>query len=54
MDWQTTTAFACVIATLLIFIIRLFRPKSKSGCGKDCGCGDELRKTASFNSSKRG
>ncbi len=39
MDWQTLTAAAIVAITLGIFIARLARPKKKSGCGKDCGCG---------------
>ena len=39
MDWQTLTAVGIVITTLVIFLVRLARPKKKSGCGKDCGCG---------------
>ncbi len=39
MDWQTLTAAAIVIITLTIFLVRFIRPKKKSGCGKDCGCG---------------
>lgn len=39
MDWQTYTAAGIVAVTLAIFIFRLTRPKKKSGCGHDCGCG---------------
>ena len=39
MDWQTLTAVGIVIITLVIFLVRLARPKKKSGCSKDCGCG---------------
>ena len=39
MDWQTLTAVGIVIITLVIFLVRLARPKKKSSCGKDCGCG---------------
>lgn len=39
MDWQTTTAVIVVAFTLTIFLVRLARPKKKSGCGHDCGCG---------------
>lgn len=39
MDWQTLTAAGVVIVTLTIFLVRLARPKKKSGCGHDCGCG---------------
>lgn len=38
-DWQTLIAAGIVIITLAIFIFRFTRPKKKSGCGKDCGCG---------------
>ena len=38
-DWQTLTAAGIVVITLAIFVARLTRPKKKSGCGKDCGCG---------------
>jgi hypothetical protein len=37
--WQSLTAAGIVIFTLLIFMVRLFRPQKKSGCGNDCGCG---------------
>lgn len=41
MEWQTTTAFICVIGTLAVFAWRIFRPgKNNSACGKSCGCGD--------------
>lgn len=39
MDWQTTAAVIVVAFTLTIFLVRLARPKKKSGCGHDCGCG---------------
>jgi len=43
MDWQTITALTCVIGTLAVFAWRLSRPKSKTGCGKGCGCGNEKK-----------
>lgn len=39
MDWQTLTAAGIVTVTLAIFVVRLLRPKKKSGCGHHCGCG---------------
>ncbi len=40
MDWQTLTAAGIVTVTLVIFLVRLARPKKKSGCNKKgCGCG---------------
>ena len=39
IDWQTLSAAGIVILTLVIFISRFARPKKKSKCGKDCGCG---------------
>ncbi len=45
MDWQTITALASVLGTLAVFAWRLTRPKSKSGCGKSCGCGNESKGT---------
>ncbi len=39
IDWQTLAAAGIVLVTLAIFVARLIRPKKKSGCGKDCGCG---------------
>lgn len=38
MDWQTLTAAGIVVMTLTIFLVRLARPRKKSGCGHDCGC----------------
>lgn len=38
MDWQTLTAAGIVVVTLTIFLVRLARPKKKSGCGHDCDC----------------
>ena len=39
MDWQSIAAVVVVVFTLTIFLVRLTRPKKKSGCGKSCGCG---------------
>ncbi|MEO5917187.1 MAG: hypothetical protein ABIS50_23355 [Luteolibacter sp.] len=39
MDWQTYTAAGIVLVTLTIFLVRLAKPKKKSGCGHNCGCG---------------
>ena len=40
IDWQTLAAAGIVAITLTIFLIRLARPKNKSGCAKKgCGCG---------------
>jgi len=36
--WQTTVALAAVFLTLLVFLIRMARPRPKGGCGHDCGC----------------
>lgn len=36
--WQTIVALGIVAATLLIFVIRMLRPRPKGGCGHDCGC----------------
>ncbi len=38
MDWQSYTAVGIVVITLAIFLVRLARPKKKSGCGHNCGC----------------
>ncbi len=38
LHWQTIIAAAIVVATLTIFLVRLARPKKKSGCGNGCGC----------------
>lgn len=38
-DWQTLAAGGIVAITLVIFPLRAARPKKKSGCGHDCGCG---------------
>lgn len=38
MDWQTPTAVGIVTLTVIIFLVRLARPKKKHGCGKACGC----------------
>jgi hypothetical protein len=39
MDWQSYTAAGIVVITLVVFLVRLARPKKKPGCGHDCGCG---------------
>jgi FeoB-associated Cys-rich membrane protein len=39
MNWQTLIAVGIVLATLVIFVIRLVLTKNKSGCGHDCSCG---------------
>jgi hypothetical protein len=45
MDWQTITALGFVAATLAVFAYRIARPgKSKSACGKGCGCGVEKKR----------
>ena len=44
MDWQSITALTCVLGTLAVFAYRLTRPKNKSGCGHNCGCGNEGKK----------
>jgi hypothetical protein len=38
MDWQSFSAAACVIITLMIFAYRVFRPRKKQGCGHGCDC----------------
>jgi hypothetical protein len=45
MDWQTLTAAAIVVLTLTVFLVRLTRPRRKSGCGHDCGCGKNSSKS---------
>jgi hypothetical protein len=45
MDWQTFIAVGIVTATLLIFGLRLVRPRKKGSCGHGCGCG---KKTPGF------
>ena len=40
-DVQSVTAAAIVVLTLLIFGVKIFRPKKKGdagGCGSGCGC----------------
>jgi hypothetical protein len=39
MDGQTYIAAGIVIVTLVVFLVRLVRPKRKGGCGHHCGCG---------------
>jgi hypothetical protein len=38
-DWQTLVAGAVVVLTLLVFLIRLARPRRGGGCGHGCDCG---------------
>lgn len=44
MDWQTLTAAGIVVITLTIFLVRIARPRRKTGCGHDCGCGKNSSK----------
>lgn len=39
MEWQTLTAAAVVTITLVIFLVRLARPKKKGSCKSGYGCG---------------
>lgn len=39
MHWQSITAAAIVLVTLVIFVARFALAKNKPGCGHDCGCG---------------
>jgi hypothetical protein len=44
-DVQTWVAFGAIGVTALIFLWRLTRKNSSTGCGKGCGCGStELKK----------
>lgn len=44
MDWQTYTAIGIVTITLVIFLVRITRPKKKrGGCGHGCDCGKNPR-----------
>jgi hypothetical protein len=45
MDWQSLIAAGIVVLTLTIFLVRLARPRRKSGCGHDCGCGKKSPKS---------
>jgi hypothetical protein len=38
MDWQTYSALGIVAITLVIFLVRLAKPKKNRGCGHGCGC----------------
>jgi hypothetical protein len=44
MDWQTLTAAGIVLATVVIFLVAYARPKKKTGCGHNCGCGKKEEK----------
>lgn len=37
-NWQTIVALMIVALTVVVFALRLSRPKRTSGCGGDCGC----------------
>jgi hypothetical protein len=40
MDPQTYIAAGVVALTVVIFLVRMAKPRKKSGtCGHDCGCG---------------
>jgi hypothetical protein len=39
MDWQTYSALAIVVTTVVIFLVRLTRHKPKRGCDGHCDCG---------------
>ena len=45
MDWQSLIAIGIVVLTLTIFLVRLARPRRKSGCDHGCGCGNNSRKS---------
>ena len=38
-NWQSWTAAGIVVITLVIFLIRAFRPKHGKGHCDDCSCG---------------
>ena len=38
-NWQTVAALGVVGATLVVFAVRILRPKKAPGCGEGCGCG---------------
>jgi len=38
MEWQSLIAAGIVVLTLTIFLVRLARPRRKSGCGHGCDC----------------
>jgi hypothetical protein len=44
MDWQTLAAAAVVVLTLVVFLVRLGRPRRKPGCGNRCGCDSKKHK----------
>jgi hypothetical protein len=44
MDLQAYLAIGIVSLTAAAFAWRLTRPRQKSGCGKNCGCGDPRKK----------
>jgi hypothetical protein len=45
MDWQSIIAAGIVVVTLTIFLVRMARPRRKSGCGHGCGCEEKFRKS---------
>jgi hypothetical protein len=44
MKWQSVIAAGIVVLTLVIFLVRLARPRRKSGCGHGCDCGKKSGK----------
>lgn len=45
MEWQSLIAAGIVMLTLTVFLVRLARPRRKSGCGHGCDCGKDFTKT---------
>ena len=37
-NWQTLAALGVVAVTVVVFVVRLVRPRRKGACGKNCGC----------------
>jgi hypothetical protein len=50
-NWQTPAALAIVLMTLIAFIVRTYRRRSRSSdkgagaCGGDCGCSINSKKS---------
>jgi hypothetical protein len=45
MDWQSISAGAIVIITLLVFTIRLIFKSRGKNCGGNCGCAKKSSKS---------
>jgi hypothetical protein len=45
MDWQTLAAAGIVVLTLTVFLVRLARPRGRSGCDHGCGCDKNSKKS---------